>query len=99
MSQDPYLPPGCTDRDIDNAAPAYEYCPHGAREGEACPECDEPAPPTQQERAFAALDAMSGAKWLPLEALKNRLRKFGHSERWANDTAQEWMRLHSKVKP
>ena len=52
---------------------------------------------TQQERAFAALDALSGAKWLPLEALRNRLRKFGHSEMWARDTAQEWMRRNSKA--
>src|SRR6266850_1221589 len=47
---------------------------------------------TARDSAFQALHNLSGAKWLPIEALVRRLRKFGFSDRWASDTAQEWYR-------
>lgn len=52
---------------------------------------------SQRDLAFQALDQLSGSKWLPMEALIRRLRRFGHSETWARGEAEAWMKLHSKV--
>ncbi len=138
------LPPGVTDRDIDEAyGEGEERCEHGLVVGrEWCHDCGDEPPPTesltepseqsqraaimgqlgaerrfseegkrltetldrikrpmsaQQSRAFAVLDAIPSAPWLPIGELVAKLWCFGHSDMWAADMAWKWAKLNSKV--
>jgi hypothetical protein len=99
------LPPGVTDRMIDEASGAYEE-PKPCDCEEEC-DCDGPVERTtmplnrpagaQDAKAFAALDALPAGDRLPLQALFERLAKFGHSDQWALKLASEWYRSHSRL--
>lgn len=64
---------------------------------EAAPRAEIGDAVTQREKAFAALDALPGSKYLPFGALVKRLTHFGHADGWAMDMAREWYRANSKL--